>query len=80
MKYYASPQVIGRLRIVDDQGEDHALQDKIVTVIANKDGSNSFEGTVSIDIPDYPKKGGNLVLDVSLPEILAAIGTAALNR
>ena len=80
MKYYSTPQVVGRLRIVDSDGNDFYLADKIVTVAGTKDDGGSFEGTISIDIPDYPKKGSNLVLDVSLPEILAAIGVAAINR
>lgn len=80
MKFYGSPQIIGRACVVGKDGEPKSLGDKIVTIIASKDDSNSFEGTITIDISDHPKPGQNLTVDVSLPELLAAIGVAAVNR
>lgn len=80
MKFYSTPQQIGRVRIVDAEGNDLSLGDKIITLSAQKDSSSSFEGTLTIDVPDYPKKGQNLCIDVSLPEHLAAVGLAAINH
>ena len=79
MKFYATPQLIAQARIVDANGEDKCLGDKIVNLMALKDESRSFEGTIQIDLHDYPQKGKNLILEVSMPELLAAIGSAAIN-
>lgn len=80
MKFYSSPQLIAQARIVDRNGNDKTLGDKIVNFVATKNEGPSFEGTIQIDVHDYPENGKNLILDVSLPELLQAIGSAAINR
>ena len=80
MKFYGNPQFIATARVVDKNGNDKVLGDKIVNVQAVMDDGNSFEGTIQIDVHDFPEKGKNLILDVSLPELLQAIGSAAINR
>lgn len=80
MKYYSSPEVIARVRTVQD-GDDRDVSDKIVGVQVLFDDSNHREGTAQLDVRKMGKKGeDSFVIEIPLSELMAALTTATLNR
>jgi hypothetical protein len=76
-KYKTCPEIIAQLRTVNRDGEDNQLGDK-VTGIQVKQDKNNDGGLVQIDVRDF-KRGENLVVEIELPELMAALAMATLN-
>lgn len=80
MKYYETPEIIAHVRTVDQNGDDHLNGDKVAGIQVLFDDGNHREGTAQIDVREFGKKGENLVIEVPLSDLMAALTTATLNR
>ncbi len=81
MRYLETPEIISHVRTVDSNGDDGHIGDRILGVHVNMDDSLSREGTVQLDLRDFdPKKRESLVIEISLPDLMAALTTATLHR
>ena len=76
-KYKNNPELIAQLRTVNQDGEDAPIGDKVtsIQVIQNKQNS---AGLVQIDVRDF-KRNTNLIIEIELPELSAAVAMATLN-
>lgn len=79
MKYYDTPELIGLVERIDADGESSLEGDRIIGVHVKQDSGQHREGTVTIDIREFDRKHGNIVVRLSLPDLVAAIATATLN-
>lgn len=78
MKNPRTPELIASIDVIND-GNDEQLGDRIVGISVRQDKELHSEGTVDIDIRGLDNKHENLVIRLSLPELVAAIATATLN-
>ena len=76
-KYEGQPELIAQLRTVNQDGEDNPLGDK-VTSIQILQGKQNKNGLVQLDVRDF-KKGVNLIVEIELPELVAALSLATLH-
>lgn len=76
-KFKSCPEIIARLRTVSECGVDDYLGGKIVGVQVQQDKHNAA-GIVQIDVRNF-KRDTNLILEIELPELAAAISMATLN-
>lgn len=76
-KYEGQPELISQLRTVNKDGEDNPLGDKVTSIQILQDKQNR-NGLVQLDVRDF-KKGVNLIVEIELPELVAAISMATLN-
>jgi len=76
-KHRNSPELIAQLRTVNQEGDDNSLGDKVtsIQILQNKQNPN---GLVQIDVRDF-KRGVNLIVEIELPELSAALSLATLN-
>ncbi len=81
MRYLESPEIISHVRTVNSEGDDFHIGDRVLGVQVKMDDGISRDGTVQLDLRDFDRKRqDNLVIEVSLPDLMAAITTATLNR
>ena len=76
-KYKNNPELIARLRLVNTDGEDNHIGDKVTGIQVQQDKANTA-GLVQIDVRDF-KRNESLVIEIELPELMAAISLATLN-
>ena len=76
-KYSGSPELIARVRLNNLDGEDVYAESRI-TGIQVMQYKQSLAGIVQIDVRDF-KKGTNLIVEMELPELMAALSVATLN-
>jgi hypothetical protein len=74
-KFPQTPEVIADVRTIDGNGNQGYLGDKVVGVQVNV--TRSKTGVVQLDIRDF--RNGNLVVEIELYELVAAISMATLN-
>lgn len=77
IKYKSCPEIIARIRIVDEEGDDCLSADKVTGIQVRQDKHNEG-GLVQIDVRDY-KRGENLIVEIELAELMAALTMATLN-
>lgn len=81
MKFYKTPEILAQVRTVNQDGEDSHLGDKVLGVQVLFDDDRHREGTAQLDLRGYARKGNeNLIVEVPLSDLMAALTTAALNR
>jgi hypothetical protein len=76
-KYPNCPEVIANLRSVSIRGDDTEIGTRIVGIQILR-GSRNPNGTAQIDIRDF-KPGGNLIVEIELQELAAALSLATLH-
>lgn len=76
-KHKSCPEVIGYLRKIDTDGNEIPIGDKVVGIQVNQDKSTPA-GIVQIDIREFTRNA-NLIIEIELPELVAAISCASLN-
>lgn len=76
-KYPNNPELIATLRAIDGNGDEDYLGDKLIGVQVQQDKRNR-NGLVQIDVRDF-KRGTNLIIEIELPELAAALSLATLN-
>ncbi len=76
-KYRNNPELIARLRTVNRVGDDIDLGEKVtgIQILQNDQNPN---GVAQIDVHDF-KRGVNLLVEIELCELSAAISLATLN-
>ncbi len=80
-KYPNTPEVIGRVSEINGDGEDRTVGERIVTIQVLFGKGQHRDGTAQIDVSGWGKKGaGNLLIEIPLPEFVAALSCATLNR
>jgi hypothetical protein len=77
VRYKHAPEVISSLKTINAQGEDAYLGDHVTAmdVLRSKTGG---PGIARIEIRNF-KKEDCLIVEIELPELVAAISTATLN-
>ncbi len=75
MSYPNNPEVIATVETIDTEGENAYLGDRIVGIQVRTD-KQWTDGVVDIDVRKFDRKGGNLVLRIALPELMAALSRA----
>ncbi len=78
MSYPNNPEVIATIETIDTNGNDNRLGDRIVGVQVRTD-KQWVDGVVDLDVREFDRKRGNLVLRIALPELMAALSRATLN-
>ena len=79
MSHPSNPEVIASATFIDQDGNDDYLGDRIVGIQVRTDRQYA-DGVVDIDVREFNrKKDINLVLRISLPELMAALSRATLN-
>ena len=76
-KYRSAPEVIASLRTVDELGNDNPIGDKVTGVSVSRNEQNG-DGVVIIDVREF-KRGSNLLIEIELQELSAALAMATLN-
>jgi hypothetical protein len=76
-KYKSNPELIAQLRTVDPDGADSHIGDRVAGIQVQQD-KNNVAGLVQIDVHDF-KRNENLVIEIELPELMAALSLATLN-
>lgn len=71
------PEMIGTLRMVNSDGDEACLGDKIIGIQVSQDTISS-PGLVQFDVRDF-KRNTNLLLEIELQELVAALARATLN-
>lgn len=79
MSYQNNPEIVADARLVDKDGNDNFVGDRVcgVEVFQNKDRPHGF---VQLDFKNWDNKNINLIIEMDLPEFIAAIIRATLNR
>ena len=73
-RYKDCPELIGTVRLIDGDGEEKYLGDKVVGIQVNDD----HDGLVQIDVRSF-KGNDNFVIEIELPELVAALSLATYN-
>lgn len=76
-KYRNNPELIAQLRTVSQDGDENHLGDKVTSIQILQNKRNP-DGLAQIDVRDF-KRGVNLIVEIELPELSAAISLATLN-
>jgi hypothetical protein len=76
-KYPKCPDVIADLRGVNRDGDDTGMGARIVGIQILRDSRNQ-NSIAQIDIRDF-KPGENLIVEIELPELAAALSLATLH-
>lgn len=76
-KYKTNPEVIATCHTISNSGEDTHIGDRVTGIQVIQDGKNQ-DGLVQIDVRDLKSKV-NLIIEIELPELMAAISLATLN-
>jgi hypothetical protein len=77
-KYTREPEFVSNLRIVDSEGNERFIGDNVASVAVYK-GDAKSSAIVQFDIREYPRKKDNLVIEIPLSDLIAAISSATLN-
>lgn len=76
-KYRTIPEVIAEVRTITGE-EDEFVGDKVTGIQVRVDEDSA--PTVQIDVRDFnSKKSQNIILEIELSELVAAISVATLN-
>lgn len=75
-KHKQTPEVIGTLRIIDKEGNDNYVGDKVIGIQVQS--PRSGEAFVQFDIREMKSKNGNLILEIELAELVSALSLATL--
>jgi hypothetical protein len=75
-RYSASPELIASSRIVDQDGENTNVKDLVTSIEVRK--VKEGPAIVQIDMRGF-KKNQNLVIEVELAELVAALSHATVN-
>lgn len=76
-KYKSCPELIATLRGVNEDGDDRPIGDKVTSIQVMRDRGNPG-GLVQIDVRGF-KGAENLIIEIELPELMAALSVATLN-
>lgn len=76
-KYKTRPELISRVRTVTENGDDKPIGDKVTGIQIQCDKQNP-NGLVQIDVREF-KGSDNLIVEIELPELIAALSMATLN-
>ena len=79
MQFPSTPEVIVAVNALTKRGRERHYGDRIAGVSV-KQPHHAREGFVQIDIRAFDGATTNLTVRVGLPELLAAIASAAINR
>lgn len=80
MKSYQYPTIVAEAIEVNDQGSETKNKEVIIAVQVIIDKTELRDGQVDIDIRDYPSNGKITTIRLALPDLVAAISSAALHR
>ena len=76
-KYKSNPEVIGTLKSINEDGDDTHLGDKVVGIQVQQNRQNR-DGLVQFDVRGF-KGSTNLILEIELSELVAALSLATMN-
>lgn len=80
MRYPANPELVVSTEIIDQEGDGRLNSDRVAAIAVSIGNKMDQNGQLQLEIRDYPKKGEILVIRASLPDVMAAITSATLNR
>lgn len=76
-RYKDCPEIISTLREINSEGDDLGVGDRVMGVQVRIEGKEK-PAIVQLDVRNF-KKQNNLILEVELSELVAAISVATLN-
>jgi len=79
MSYQNNPELVAGCNFVGKQGKDDCIGDRVCGVAVFQNKNRPF-GFIQLDFRDWDGKNTNLVIEMDLPEFIAAISRATLNR
>ncbi len=78
MSYQNNPEIVAMCRTCDKDGNDGHIGDKVCGIQVFQE-NNRPHGFIQFDLRDWNKKSDNLVIEMDLPEFIAAVSRATLN-
>ncbi len=78
MSYPNNPEVIATIETIDVEGNDAQIGDRVVGIQVRTDRQWTT-GVVEIDVREFDRRRGNLVLRIALPQLMAALSQATLH-